>query len=154
VAPAELISLVNRVLLARRVESRLATIFFGSITPRGRLVYCNAAQNPPLLFSGGRWERLEIGGTLLGAFAEAVYEQGERQLTPGDTIVVFSDGVAEALNVEGEDFGEQRIREAVEPRLDEPVEVILERLLGELEQFTRGIPQADDLTAVVVRYLG
>ena len=154
VAPAELISLVNRVLLARRVESRLATIFFGSITPQGRLVYCNAAQNPPLLFSGGRWERLDIGGTLLGAFAEAVYEQGERQLTPGDTIVVFSDGIAEALNVEGEDFGEQRIREAVEPRINEPVEKILERLLGALEQFTRGIPQADDLTAVVVRYLG
>jgi sigma-B regulation protein RsbU (phosphoserine phosphatase) len=107
-----------------------------------------------LLFSGGRWERLDIGGTLLGAFAEAVYEQGERQLTPGDTIVVFSDGIAEALNVEGEDFGEQRIREAVEPRINEPVETILERLLGALEQFTRGIPQADDLTAVVVRYLG
>jgi sigma-B regulation protein RsbU (phosphoserine phosphatase) len=106
------------------------------------------------LFSGGGWERLEIGGTLLGAFADAVYEQGERQLTPGDTIVLFSDGIAEALNVEGEDFGERRIREAVEPRINEPVDVILDRLLGELEQFTRGIPQADDLTAVVVRYLG
>ena len=77
VAPAELISLVNRVLLARRVESRLATIFFGSITPHGRLVYCNAAQNPPLLFSGGRWERSRLAARLLGAFAEAVYEQGE-----------------------------------------------------------------------------
>ena len=154
VTPAELISLVNRVLLARRVESRLATVFFGSMTPRGRLVYCNAAQNPPLLFSGGRWDRLDIGGTLLGAFAEAVYEQGERQLMPGDTIVLFSDGIAEALNVEGEDFGEQRIREAVALRIAEPVEVILEHLLGTLEEFTRGIPQADDLTAVVVRYLG
>jgi serine phosphatase RsbU (regulator of sigma subunit) len=68
--------------------------------------------------------------------------------------VVFSDGIAEALNVEGEDFGEQRIREAVEPRINEPVDAILERLLVELEEFTRGIPQADDLTAVVVRYLG
>jgi len=154
VAPAELISLVNRVLLARRVESRLATVFFGSITPRGRLVYCNAAQNPPLVFSGGKCERLEIGGTLLGAFADAVYEQGEHQLTPGDTIVLFSDGIAEALNVEGEDFGEQRIRDAVEPRVNEPVEEILKHLLSELEQFTRGIAQADDLTAVVVRYLG
>ncbi|HYJ95732.1 MAG TPA: SpoIIE family protein phosphatase, partial [Vicinamibacterales bacterium] len=66
----------------------------------------------------------------------------------------FSDGIAEALNVEGEEFGEQRIREAVEPRINEPVDVILERLLGELGQFTLGIPQADDMTAVVVRYLG
>ncbi len=154
VAPGELISLVNRVLLSRRVESRLATIFFGSMTPRGLLTYCNAAQNPPLLFSEGRWERLEVGGTLVGAFPDAVYEQGERQLRPGDTIVLFSDGMVEALNVEGEDFGEGRIREAVEPRVNEPIEVVLNQLLSALEQFTRGIPQADDLTAVVVRYLG
>jgi len=154
VTPGQLISLVNRVLLSRRIESRLATIFFGLMTPEGRLTYCNGAQNPPLLFSGATWERLEIGGTLVGAFPDTVYEQGEHQLKPGDTIVLFSDGIVEALNVEGEDFGEQRIREAVEPRMLEPVDRILDRLLAALEEFTRGIPQADDLTAVVVRYLG
>jgi phosphoserine phosphatase RsbU/P len=154
VAPNELISLVNRVFLSRRIESRLATIFFGSMRPDGHLTYCNAAQNPPLLFSGSSWERLEVGGTLVGAFAEAVYEQGERQLTPGDTIVLFSDGIVEAMNVEGEEFGEKRIRETIEPRAHEPVEAILDRLLAALETFTRGIPQADDLTAVVVRYRG
>jgi len=154
VAPNELIALVNRVFLSRRIESRLATIFFGSMTPDGRLTYCNAAQNPPLLFSGGAWERLEVGGTLVGAFADAVYDQAERQLTPGDTIVLFSDGIVEALNVEGEEFGEKRIRETIEARAHEPVEAILDQLLRALETFTRGIPQADDLTAVVVRYRG
>jgi phosphoserine phosphatase RsbU/P len=107
-----------------------------------------------LLFSGDAWERLEVGGTLVGAFANTVYEQAERQLTPGDTIVLFSDGVVEAMNVEGEEFGEKRIRETIGPRAHEPVEAILERLLRALETFTRGIPQADDLTAVVVRYRG
>jgi sigma-B regulation protein RsbU (phosphoserine phosphatase) len=154
VAPNDLIALVNRVLLSRRIESRLATIFFGSMTPDGRLTYCNAAQNPPLLFSGDSWERLEVGGTLVGAFANAVYEQAERQLKPGDTIVLFSDGIVEARNVEEEEFGEQRIRETIQPRAHEPVETILDRLLRALETFTRGIPQADDLTAVVVRYRG
>ena len=154
VAPNELIALVNRVFLSRRIESRLATIFFGSMTPDGRLTYCNAAQNPPLLFSGSTWERLEVGGTLVGAFADAVYDQAERQLTPGDTIVLFSDGIVEALNVEGEEFGETRIRETIEARAHDPVEAILDQLLRALETFTRGIPQADDLTAVVVRYRG
>ena len=154
VTPSELIALVNRVFLSRRIESRLATIFFGSLTPGGCLTYCNAAQNPPLLFSNGGWERLEVGGTLVGAFPDAVYEQGVRQLKPGDTIVLFSDGIVEALNVEGEEFGEQRIRESIEPRLKETIEAILDRLLRTLEEFTRGIPQGDDLTAVVVRYLG
>ncbi len=152
VAPNELIALVNRVFLSRRIESRLATMFFGSITADGRLTYCNAAQNPPLLFSGGAWERLEVGGTLVGAFADAVYEQAERQLKPGDTIVLFSDGIAEALNVEGEEFGEKRIRDTIAAQAHEPVETILDRILSALETFTRGIPQADDLTAVVVRY--
>jgi serine phosphatase RsbU (regulator of sigma subunit) len=153
VAPSALIALVNRVLRSRRIESRLATIFFGSLMPDGRLTYCNAAQNPPLLFSNGGWTRLEVGGTLVGAFANTLYEQAECHLRPGDTIVLFSDGIVEARNVEGEEFGEQRIRETVEPGVGEPVERILDRLLGALEEFTRGIPQADDLTAVVVRYL-
>ena len=153
VTPSALIALVNRVLRSRRIESRLATIFFASLTQDGRLTYCNGAQNPPLLFSGGGWRRLDVGGTLVGAFANTVYEQEECQLRPGDTIVLFSDGIVEARNVEGEEFGEERIRAAIEPRVGEPVERILDRLLAALEEFTRGIPQADDLTAVVVRYL-
>jgi sigma-B regulation protein RsbU (phosphoserine phosphatase) len=153
VRPNDLIALVNRVLRSRRIESRLATIFFGSLTEDGRLTYCNAAQNPPLLYSNGNWERLEVGGTLVGAFANTIYEQAECQLRPGDTIVLFSDGIVEARNMEGEEFGEQRIRAAIGSRVGGPVEGILDHLLGALEEFTRGIPQADDLTAVVVRYL-
>ena len=152
VAPAELISLVNRVLLSRRIESRFATIFFGSLTPAGQLTYCNAAQNPPLLVSGGRSEPLVIGGTLVGAFPDTVYEQGTRQLSPGDAIVLFSDGVIEALNAAGEEFGEERVRAAIEPSAGEPPERVLEALLGSLEVFTRGVAQTDDLTAVVLRY--
>jgi serine phosphatase RsbU (regulator of sigma subunit) len=58
------------------------------------------------------------------------------------------------MNVEGEEFGEARIRDTIAPHAREPVETILDRLLSALERFTRGIPQADDLTAVVVRYRG
>ena len=103
--------------------------------------------------TSGGWQRLEVGGTLVGAFANTIYEQGECRLLPNDTIVIFSDGIVEARNVDDEEFGEQRIREAIAPRVGEPVEHILDRLLKALEDFTRGIPQADDLTAVVVRYL-
>jgi sigma-B regulation protein RsbU (phosphoserine phosphatase) len=152
--PGELVSLVNRVLMSRRIESRFATIFLASLSPAGVLTYCNAAQNPPLLFTSNRWERLEAGGTLVGAFRDAAYEQGERQLTPGDTIVLFSDGIVEALNAAGEEFEEQRVREAVQPHLGEPVERVLDALLARLEAFTHGTTQTDDLTAVVVRYRG
>jgi sigma-B regulation protein RsbU (phosphoserine phosphatase) len=147
-------SRVNRVLLSRRIESRFATIFLGSLTPGGRLTYCNAAQNPPLLFSGDTWERLEVGGTLVGAFADVVYDQADRQLRSGDTIVLFSDGIVEALNVDGEEFGEQRILDSIKPRINAPIDVMLDQLLAALDQFTKGTDQTDDLTAVVVRYLG
>jgi serine phosphatase RsbU (regulator of sigma subunit) len=154
IPPADLLTLVNRVLLARHIEARFATIFFGVLSSDGLLTYCNAAQNPPLLFSGGQWERLEIGGTLVGAFPGTVYEQGQRQLRPGDTIVLFSDGIVEALNADGDDFGEARVRGAVEGLIAESPERVLDALLRALETFALGVPQFDDLTAVVVRYRG
>jgi serine phosphatase RsbU (regulator of sigma subunit) len=153
-SPAELVALVNRVLLARRIESRFATIFLATLTGEGLLTYCNAAQNPPLLLSNGRIEPLEIGGTLVGAFTEAVYEQGTCRLAPGDTIVLFSDGVVEALNPAGEEFGEDRVRTVVMPAAGEHPDRVLKRLLGALHEFTRGAAQTDDLTVVVVRYGG
>ena len=152
IGPADLVALVNRVLLSRRIESRFATIFLGTITPAGMLTYCNAAQNPPFLFSAQGAERLETGGTLVGAFTDAVYEQGTRQLAPGDTLVMFSDGVVEALSAAGEEFSDDRVRGAVNPV--QPPERILDALLRDVHAFTHGAPQSDDLTAVVVRYLG
>ena len=84
VAPAELISLVNRVLLARRVESRLATVFFGSVTPRGRLVYCNAAQIGPLLFLGRALGSVSTSvARCLARLLDAVYEQGKHRIDAG-----------------------------------------------------------------------
>jgi sigma-B regulation protein RsbU (phosphoserine phosphatase) len=154
ITPSALLSLVNRVLLSRPIESRFATIFLGALTPAGVLTYCNAAQNPPLLFSRGRCEHLEIGGTLVGAFPDAVYAQVALQLVHGDTIVMFSDGIVEAVDASGDEFGERRIRAAIEPCMDEPIDRILDQLLRALSDFTPGMPQADDLTAVVVRYLG
>ena len=87
-----MIALVNQVLLSRRIESRFLTLFLGVLSPDGRLTFCNAGQNPPLLFTRGGTRRLETGGTLIGAFLNATYDHEELQLRPGDTIVLFSDG--------------------------------------------------------------
>jgi len=153
--PAEAIALVNRVLLSRRLESRFLTLFLGVLSPDGRLTYCNAAQNPPLLFSSAvAARRLEVGGTLIGAFPDAVYEQAEVQLRPGDTLVLYSDGITEALDVNGEEFGEDRVRGVVEAHLSETPEAILQHLLDAVSAFARNAMQHDDLTAVVLRFAG
>ncbi len=153
VEPSETLRRVNRALIARGVESRFATIFFGVITPDGRLTYCNAGHNPPLLLSGGSVRRLETGGMIVGLFPDAVYDQETVQLAKGDLLTVFSDGVSEALSASGEEFGEARIQATIESTGSESTDTLLQTLLGAVRQFTQGAVQNDDVTAMIVRYL-
>jgi serine phosphatase RsbU (regulator of sigma subunit) len=150
--PADTMARVNRGLLARAVEARFATAFFGVLDPEGRLAYCNAGHNPPFLLSGGGVRRLNAGGLVLGLFEAAAYEEEQVQLAPGDTVVVFSDGVSEALDEAGEEFGDGRIVEAVTPALREPPQAVVDALLAALRRFAGHAPQNDDVTAMVLRY--
>jgi sigma-B regulation protein RsbU (phosphoserine phosphatase) len=152
VEPAVMLTRVNMALLARGIESRFATIFFAVLTPGGRLTYCNAGQNPPLLFSASGVRKLETGGMIVGLFPHATYEQEEIQLGAGDSLAVFSDGVSEAMNPAGEEYGEERIQQAVAPNWLEPSDAVLQTLLASVRSFAEGAPQNDDVTALVVRY--
>jgi sigma-B regulation protein RsbU (phosphoserine phosphatase) len=105
-----------------------------------------------MLFSKGRVLRLEEGGTVLGLFPNPAYDQGTVQLEPGDTIVVFSDGVSEALDVAGNEYGDDRLREAVASVLDQSPQDVLDALLVAVKGFTGEAAQNDDITALVVRY--
>ena len=143
---------VNRALLARGIESRFATIFFAILSPDGRMMYCNAGQNPPLLFSAAGVRKLETGGMIVGLFAHATYEQEEVQLTAADLLAVFSDGVSEALNPAGDEYGEARIQEVVGQNWLAPSDAVLQTLLASVRGFAQSAPQNDDVTALVVRY--
>jgi sigma-B regulation protein RsbU (phosphoserine phosphatase) len=152
VEPAVMMTRVNRALLARGIESRFATIFFAILSPDGRLMYCNAGQNPPLLFSAAGVRKLETGGMIVGLFPHATYEQEEVQLTAGDLLAVFSDGVSEALNPAGDEYGEAHIQEVVAQNWLAPSDAVLQTLLAAVRGFAQGAPQNDDVTALVVRY--
>jgi sigma-B regulation protein RsbU (phosphoserine phosphatase) len=89
---------------------------------------------------------------VIGAFPEATYHHEELQLVPGDTMVLFSDGITEALNAAGEEFGENRVREVVEGVLAESPERVLRAVFDAVQAFARGAAQHDDLTAVVLRF--
>ena len=152
VEPAEMMTRVNRALLARGIESRFATIFYAILRVDGRLTYCNAGQNPPLLFSASGVRKLETGGMIVGLFPHASYQQEDVQLASGDSLAIFSDGVSEALNAGGDEYGESRIQEAVAPNWLEPSDVVLQALLGSVRGFAQGAAQNDDVTALIVRY--
>ena len=96
--------------------------------------------------------RLDTGGTLIGAFPEAVFERGTAQLADGEFLVLYSDGVSEAENGAGSEFGEDGIRQAVTPLLGQPPQQVLDALLAGLRDFTRGEGPRDDMTVVVLQY--
>jgi len=152
-APAETVTNVNRVLVRRTVES-FATLMFGQLSCEGRLTYSNAGHNPPFLVGLCGIRRLNRGGLLLGAFQQATFEEETIQLSSGDVLVVFSDGVTEALNSDGVEFGEERLLSCLGANRDAAPTALLECLLGAVQEFTVGATPSDDLTALVLRYTG
>ncbi|MBI2221934.1 MAG: SpoIIE family protein phosphatase [Acidobacteria bacterium] len=153
--PAATIRLVNAALVRRGIESRFVTIFYATLTRDGRLTYCNAGHNPPLLVGKRALRKLEVGGPIVGLFEAASFDEETLMLTPGDRLVIFSDGVSEAVNAGGEEYGEPRIIDVLQqrPDADEPSDV-LEGLLSSVREYATGVPQADDITAMVLRYDG
>ena len=151
-SPAEIMARVNDSLLRRAIESRFATVLYATLSCDGRLTYCNAGHNPPLLFGpDGLRRRLEKGGLIIGAFKQATFEEETLQLDPGDTLVVFSDGISEALNADGQEFGEDRLVCCVEANRELPPANLLECVLEKVQDFRADAVQNDDLTVLILR---
>jgi sigma-B regulation protein RsbU (phosphoserine phosphatase) len=157
-SPSQTISRVNLALYRRGIESRFVTLMYGAIAPDGRLTYCNAGHNPPLIVSrsgsAATVRRLECGGPIVGLFEAATFEEETVILTDGDWLIVFSDGVSEAMSASGDEYGESRIVSCVEKHKSMEPRQLLESLFADVRDFTRGAPQSDDITAMVLRYGG
>lgn len=152
--PAEAMTRVNLALLRRAVEARFATMFYGSTTADGRLSYCNAGQEPPLVVRRRGLSWLETGGPVLGLLPSATYELDTVSLDPGDLVVVCSDGVTEARNVDGEEFGRDRLVDVLRAAHGGKPDAVLGHLIAAVKQFAAGAAQSDDITVLVLRYRG
>ncbi|HXG53791.1 MAG TPA: SpoIIE family protein phosphatase [Vicinamibacterales bacterium] len=154
--PSLTISRVNLALYRRGIESRFVTLMYGALEPGGQLTYCNAGHNPPLVIgaAGDNVRRLECGGPIVGLFEGASYEEETVTLAPGDWLIVFSDGVSEALSADGEEYGEERIVACVQQNASATPQQLLEALFADVDAFARGAAQSDDITAMVLRYRG
>ena len=150
--PAATLTRVNAALVRRGIQGRFVTLFYAVLNPDGRLVYCNAGHNAPVLVRAGGVERLDAGGMVLGLFDGVPYDEGAVILQPGDWIVVFSDGVSEAMNADGEEYGDDRLLECLADLSEPGCEARLRAIFADLERFTAGAPQHDDVTAMVVSY--
>ena len=125
---------------------------YGALYPDGRLQYCNAGHNPPLVVGPHDFRRLERGGPIVGLFEGAIYEEETITLNVGDWLIVYSDGVSEALSTEGEEYGEERILAFVRKNLDMEPQALLESMFADVRDFSRGAAQGDDITAMVLRF--
>ncbi len=143
---------VNRSFAESTAGNHFATFFIGRYEDGSRrLRYANCGHVPPVLCrDDGTVERLDVTGGAIGLFDEWSGSATDVVLNRGDLLAVFSDGVTEALNLDGEEFGESRVREVLVAARRRPVPEIIERLIGEVRAFNGG-EQSDDLTLVVVR---
>ena len=139
-------------LYKRGIESRFVTLMYGTLEPDGRLTYCNAGHNPPLIIGAGGIRRLEVGGPIVGLFEGAEFQEETVTLSPGDLLLVFSDGVSEALSAAGDEYGESRIIATANAHPGATPGDLLQALFSDVRAFTKGAAQSDDITALVLRY--
>jgi len=144
---------LNRFLLNRTGGEKYATIFYCLVAADGRFHYVNAAHCAGLWFrADGTQASLEATGMPVGLIEGAEFPVAEERLSTGDKIVLYSDGVTEARNAEGEFFGRKRLRDVVAAHASEPCQAIHEAIQAAVAAFTEGAPQADDITVLVLEY--
>jgi hypothetical protein len=148
---------LNRLLYERASQERFASLFWGYFDSHTRrLHYVNCGHCAPLLFRA-RVEgalRLCDGGPVLGLLPQARFEQGMERLDAGDVLILYSDGVIEAANASGEEFGEHRLIAAVQANLNAGPVQIRDRILRAVREFTGSDLLADDQTLLAIRYTG
>jgi len=150
VSPAELCTRVNRVVSANTADDKFITFFYCLLdASRKRLTYSNAGHNPGVVVRRtGAMLRLERGGTVLGPFARCVFEQGEITVESGDRILLFTDGVTEARNEAGDEFGEERLIALLTENLSLDADALQHLLMQAVFDFSGGDFQ-DDATLIV-----
>jgi phosphoserine phosphatase RsbU/P len=147
---------LNKLVYESSEAHRYATFFYAEFDAASRtLNYVNAGHNPPMLFRQGNGSRevarLETGGSVVGLMEDGVYQQGRVVLELGDMFVAFTDGISEAMNSADEEWGEQRLMNAVLANGRVSARELIQRLMVSADAFVAGAPQHDDMTFSIVR---
>ena len=151
---SDVVGRINRMLCEDTLPSEFVTLFYGVVnSSTKRMAYCNAGHDPPMLLRDGRIQTLEVGGPLLGVMCEAVFEQDSIQLMAGDTLLLYTDGVIDAMDYNGERYGRTRLNESLIRHAAQPysAEDLALQILWDVRRFGGFRPHTDDLTLVVIR---
>jgi phosphoserine phosphatase RsbU/P len=150
--PAEMLRQMNQVIGERRIEGRFMTACFATWQKgRQKLRVANAGQSQPLLYKGGKCDRIELAGFPLGIFEEVQYDEWGVTLDAGDILVFHSDGIAETANIEGQFFGTTRMLRLIEQHHELGCSDLADLILHEVDWFAQSAPLADDRTLVILK---
>jgi len=150
--PQEVLNRVNQLLYEKTLHDRFVTLFLFLLSPQGEGQFIGAGHNPAYLFRSatGKIEVLSSGNLILGAFTPVSYQSSPLHLYQGDILVVYSDGLTEARNQREEMFGEERLLKIIQQEAPSGSHAFQQKFLKAIEEFTQGMPQADDITFLVV----
>lgn len=142
---------LNDLLHGRTAAAKFASLFWGCYDPdRGRLTYISAGHCPGFVLRGSEVERLDSSGPVLGVLKQSRYRQMSTELADGDLLVLYSDGVVEATNAAGEEFGEERLQRVLRDCAGAPAAAVRQAILAEYRRFLGGASPDDDVTLLVL----
>ena len=141
---------LNRQIFLNSPREKYATLFAGRYDAESRrLCYCNAGHLPPVLLHRGEVKRLEGGGTVLGLFESASYKASSTELEAGTVLAIFSDGITEAVNDADEEFGDERLVEALRESASRAPEGIYRHIIAQVRLWQGNLKQHDDITLII-----
>ncbi len=151
-SPRMTMSHLNRLLTARHVEPRFATLAYATISEAGQFVCSSAGHCPPVVLTDAGISRPKTGGPVLGLFADSAFEQESLRLSEGDTVILFSDGLIEARDSQDNEFGEERLLACLAACRTAPISNVIKRVLSTVDQFRGNAPRTDDMTVLIARF--
>ncbi len=149
---AKLMHKVNVLVYEASASNRYATFFFAAWDPKTRRLECvNAGHNPPVILRGDQVIRLETGGPVVGLLPFAPYIEQALTLEPGDLLLLYTDGISEAMTHDDEEWGEERMIQAASKVRDKDADAVLRAMFAACDKFTAGAPQHDDMTMLILK---
>jgi sigma-B regulation protein RsbU (phosphoserine phosphatase) len=150
------LSEVNNILVDESPSNMFVTVFYGVLDTRsGSFEYSNAGHNSPYLISndGSIIQLSNVGGLLLGAMKDVEYQSNVIMLKPGESVVFYTDGVTEAFNKNEEEFNEKRLEEVLLNKNGFAPKDFVQQVFEQVQNFTNGVEQSDDITCLALKYL-
>jgi phosphoserine phosphatase RsbU/P len=149
---ADAVTNLNSVIAEKSAANKFITLFCGLMDKEGNFSYVNAGHNPPILARrDGGIELLSTKSLVLGAFDTAEYQARTTKVDAGDAVVMFSDGVTEAVNGSNDMFGDEQLETLVQRSVNASAEQIRDTIFEQVLEFTRGLPQGDDITLLAIK---